>query len=62
MSPMRLTGLKNAGVAGVVLGWRDVSDANAKDQYVPFSKLCLANILSGQKPVDVGVASRHSTT
>jgi hypothetical protein len=33
-----LTPFKNAGAVGVILGWTDVSDANAADQYTPFSR------------------------
>jgi hypothetical protein len=33
-----LTAFKDAGAVGVVLGWTNVSDANAADQYVPFTQ------------------------
>jgi hypothetical protein len=33
-----LTDLKKNGALGVILGWTDISDGNAKDQYVPFSR------------------------
>ena len=33
-----LTEFQKAGAAGVILGWTDVSDANAADQYAPFSR------------------------
>ncbi|HWW83412.1 MAG TPA: hypothetical protein VNZ26_07410, partial [Vicinamibacterales bacterium] len=33
-----LTQFKKAGAIGVILGWTDVSDANAADQYTPFSR------------------------
>jgi hypothetical protein len=33
-----LTPFRKAGAIGVILGWTDVSDANAADQYTPFSR------------------------
>jgi hypothetical protein len=33
-----LTDFKKAGALGVILGWTDVSDENAANQYVPFSR------------------------
>jgi hypothetical protein len=33
-----LTQFQKAGAVGVILGWTDVSDANAADQYTPFSR------------------------
>jgi hypothetical protein len=33
-----LTPFQKAGAVGVILGWTDVSDANAADQYTPFSR------------------------
>ena len=33
-----LTDLKAAGAADVILGWTDISDENAADQYVPFGR------------------------
>jgi len=33
-----LTDLQKNGAAGVILGWTDISDENAKDQYTPFSR------------------------
>jgi hypothetical protein len=33
-----LTQFRKAGAVGVILGWTDVSDANAADQYTPFSR------------------------
>jgi hypothetical protein len=33
-----LSPFKDAGAVGVVLGWTNVSDANAADQYTPFSR------------------------
>ena len=33
-----LTQFQKAGAIGVILGWSDVSDANAADQYTPFSR------------------------
>jgi hypothetical protein len=33
----RLAEFKDAGALGVILAWTDVSDANAQDQYSPFS-------------------------
>lgn len=33
-----LTQLRKAGAVGVILAWNDVSDANAADQYTPFSR------------------------
>jgi hypothetical protein len=33
-----LTQFQKAGAVGVILGWTDVSDANAEDQYTPFSR------------------------
>ncbi len=33
-----LTQFAKAGAVGVILGWTDVSDANAADQYTPFSR------------------------
>jgi hypothetical protein len=33
-----LTPFQKAGAVGVILGWTDISDANAADQYTPFSR------------------------
>ena len=33
-----LTVFKKAGAVAVILGWTDISDANAADQYTPFSR------------------------
>jgi hypothetical protein len=33
-----ITPFQKAGAIGVILGWTDVSDANAADQYAPFSR------------------------
>jgi len=33
-----LTQFQKAGAVAVILGWTDVSDANAQDQYTPFSR------------------------
>ncbi len=33
-----LTPFQKAGAAAVILGWTDISDANAADQYTPFSR------------------------
>ncbi len=33
-----LTPFQKAGAVGVIIGWSDVSDANAADQYTPFSR------------------------
>jgi hypothetical protein len=33
-----LTQFQKAGAVGVIIGWTDVSDANAADQYTPFSR------------------------
>jgi hypothetical protein len=33
-----LTQFAKAGAVGVIIGWTDVSDANAADQYTPFSR------------------------
>jgi hypothetical protein len=33
-----LTEFQKAGALGVILGWTDISDANAADQYCPFSR------------------------
>ena len=33
-----LTPFKKAGAVGVILAWTDISDANAADQYTPFSR------------------------
>jgi hypothetical protein len=33
-----LTPFKKAGAVGVIIAWTDVSDANAQDQYTPFSR------------------------
>jgi hypothetical protein len=33
-----LTDFKKAGALGVILGWTDISDENAADQYVPFGR------------------------
>ncbi len=33
-----LTQFQKAGAVGVILGWSDISDANAADQYTPFSR------------------------
>jgi hypothetical protein len=33
-----LTPFQRAGALGVILGWTDISDANAADQYTPFSR------------------------
>jgi len=33
-----LTQFQKAGAVGVILGWTDISDANAADQYTPFSR------------------------
>ena len=33
-----LTPFRKAGAVGVIIGWTDVSDANAADQYTPFSR------------------------
>jgi hypothetical protein len=33
-----LTQFQKAGAIGVILGWTDISDANAADQYTPFSR------------------------
>jgi hypothetical protein len=33
-----LTPFQKAGAVAVILGWTDVSDANAQDQYTPFSR------------------------
>lgn len=33
-----LTPFEKAGAVGVIIGWSDVSDANAADQYTPFSR------------------------
>jgi hypothetical protein len=33
-----LTPFRKAGAVAVILGWTDVSDANAQDQYTPFSR------------------------
>ncbi len=33
-----LTQFKKAGAVGVIIAWTDVSDANAADQYTPFSR------------------------
>jgi len=34
----QLTEFQKAGALGVILGWSDISDANAADQYTPFSR------------------------
>jgi hypothetical protein len=34
----QLTEFQKAGALGVILGWTDISDANAADQYTPFSR------------------------
>jgi hypothetical protein len=50
-----LTKFRDAGAVAVIIGWADVSDANAKDQYTPFSRppQGIPGLYIGEKPLAV---------